>query len=89
MGQNTQAWGKWTGQRGPEATASLLKTGQESRDVVIVKRSKPGWLAGGKGPEARKLPAPCCQEEALLGAQPLSGPVSDLEARGRSRGLQA
>lgn len=47
-------------------------------------------LAGRRQrPEARKLPAPCCQEEALLGAQPLSGHLLDLEAGGRSRGLQA
>lgn len=42
-----------------------------------------------QGRPAKKLPAPCCQEEALLGAQPLSGHVLDLEDQGRSRGLQA
>lgn len=61
MVQNTQAWGKRTGQSNPETIVSLLKSGQESRAVVTV---KPGWLAGGKGlrlgsyqlPVARRKP---------------------------------
>lgn len=61
MVQNTQSWRKRTGQRGPESTASLLKSGQESRAGVTVKL---GWLAGGKGlrlgsyklPVARRKP---------------------------------
>lgn len=59
--QNTQAWEKRTGQRGPETTGSLLKSRQESRVVVT---EQPGWLAGGKGlrlgsyqlPVARRKP---------------------------------
>lgn len=89
MGQNTLAWGKVDRaqrSRGHSLSAEDRAGVQRCSDCEALQA---GMAGRRQGPEARKLPAPCCQEEALLGAQPLSGPVSDLEARGRSRGLQA
>lgn len=89
--------------RAPECDAEHTGLGEEdraerSREHSLSAEVKAGVqgcsdcaarLAGRRQrPEARKLPAPCCQEEALLGAQPLSGHVLDLEAGGGAAGCR-